>query len=587
MEVLRGVDLTIRPGDLLSIMGPSGCGKSTLMNIIGLLDQQTSGTRWLDGRMIKTMTDDEVSAVRNARIGFVFQAFHLLPRLTAAQNAGLPLLYRGMREGEVRTRALAALETVDMAERSEHRPGQLSGGQQQRVALARALIGGPSIILADEPTGAPDPDTAAEVMATFERLCDEQRIAVVIVTHSPEVEARCRWRTRLEDGLPRETARGLTAVRGRSALALVGIVVGIGSVIAMVSTGEIVREQAMKQFEALGTDIVTARTYYSQRLRRLVTFPLDAIMAIEAEIAEIETAGWNETNARLSHRGRDIEGAGILGVTGSFADVAGLEVAEGRFVSDLDARQRYCVVGAGIARAMRDAGAQSALGQRLVLAGQLWSVIGVLVPSGSSRFNYAPDQSVYIPVRAAALFTDQDAVGDVIARVWPGVETEAGAQAMLAYLRASAEGIEVKAKTAEQLIAGMRRQGRLFTVLLAAVGGIALVVGGVGIMNVMLISVSERRGEIGLRRAVGARRRDIRRQFVLEAVLLCTTGGLLGIGAGVTAAWGICLYTGWPFSVSVEAMVVGVGVSTGAGLLFGVYPALQAARLDPIAALRS
>ena len=208
MEVLRGVDLTIRPGDLLSIMGPSGCGKSTLMNIIGLLDQQTSGTRWLDGRMIGTMTDDEVSAVRNARIGFVFQAFHLLPRLTAAQNAGLPLLYRGMREGEVRTRALAALETVDMAERSEHRPGQLSGGQQQRVALARALIGGPSIILADEPTGAPDPDTAAEVMATFERLCDEQRIAVVIVTHSPEVEARCRWRTRLEDGLPRETARG-------------------------------------------------------------------------------------------------------------------------------------------------------------------------------------------------------------------------------------------------------------------------------------------------------------------------------------------------------------------------------------------
>ena len=207
VDVLRGVDLTIRPGDLLSIMGPSGCGKSTLMNIIGLLDQQTNGTRWLDGRMIKTMTDDEISAVRNARIGFVFQAFHLLPRLTAAQNAGLPLLYRGMREGEIRTRALAALDTVGMAERSEHRPGQLSGGQQQRVALARALIGEPSIILADEPTGALDPDTATEVMATFERLCDQQRIAVVIVTHSPEVEARCRRRTRLEGGLLRETAR--------------------------------------------------------------------------------------------------------------------------------------------------------------------------------------------------------------------------------------------------------------------------------------------------------------------------------------------------------------------------------------------
>ena len=389
-------------------------------------------------------------------------------------------------------------------------------------------------------------------------------------------------------GIAKEAARGLTAVRARSALALVGIVVGIGSVIAMVSTGEIVRAEAMKQFEALGTDIVTARTYYAPRLRRVVTFPPEALMAIESEVAEIETAaGWNETNARLSHRGRDIQGAGMLGVTGSFARVAGLDVAQGRFVSDLDARQRYCVVGAGIARAMRDAGAEGVLGERVKLAGQLWSVIGVLAPSAVSRFNYAPDRSVYIAMRAAMLFTDQDAVGDVIARVRPGVATEAGAQAMLDYLRASADGIEVKAKTAEQLIAGMRRQGRLFTVLLAAVGGIALVVGGVGIMNVMLISVSERRGEIGLRRAVGARRRDIRRQFVLESVLLCTTGGLLGIGLGVGAAWGICLYTGWPFSVSMDAMVVGVGVSTGVGLLFGVYPALQAARLDPIAALRS
>lgn len=389
-------------------------------------------------------------------------------------------------------------------------------------------------------------------------------------------------------GVAKEAARGLTAVRGRSALALVGIVVGIGSVIAMVSTGEIVRAEAMKQFEALGTDIVTARTYYSTRLRRVVTFPVDAIMGIERAVEEIETAaGWNETSASLSYRGRRITGAAMLGVTGSFAQVAGLGVARGRFVSDLDARQRYCVVGAGIARAMRDAGAKSALGQRVKLADQIWHVIGVLAPSTTGRFNYPPDQSVYIPVRAAMLFTDQGAVGDVIARVRPGVATEDGAQAMLAYLRASADGIQVRAKTAEQLIAGMRRQGRLFTVLLAAVGGIALVVGGVGIMNVMLISVSERRGEIGLRRAVGARRRDVRRQFVLEAVLLCTTGGVLGIGLGASAAWGICRYTGWPFGVSLEAMVVGVGVSTGVGLLFGVYPALQAARLDPIEALRS
>ena len=201
LEVLRGVTLEVRGGDLLSIMGPSGCGKSTLMNILGLLDRPTGGRRLIEGREIVTMDDDEISAVRNATIGFVFQSFHLLPRLSAAENAGLPLIYRGLPESQVRERALAALEQVGMADRAEHRPGQLSGGQQQRVALARALVGEPLVILADEPTGALDPDTAGEVMDTFESLCASSRMAVIIVTHSPEVSQRCGRRTRLDAGL--------------------------------------------------------------------------------------------------------------------------------------------------------------------------------------------------------------------------------------------------------------------------------------------------------------------------------------------------------------------------------------------------
>ena len=343
----------------------------------------------------------------------------------------------------------------------------------------------------------------------------------------------------------------------------------------------------MKQFEALGTDIVTARTHYVPRMGKVVTFPLDAIMAIESEVPEIDrAAGWNETSAGLVWRGRNIDRAGMLAVTGGFADVAGLRVVEGRFVSDLDTR-RYCVIGAFVARTMREGGTEQVLGQRVRLGEQLWTVVGVLAPTTVSRFNHAPDRSVFLPMRAALLYTDRAAVGDVIARTRPGVATEDGARALLQHLSTSAEGIAVRVHTAEQLIAGMRHQARLFAVLLATVGGIALIVGGVGIMNVMLISVSERRGEIGLRMAVGARRRDIRRHFVLEAMLLCTTGGLLGIGLGVVAAWAICVYSEWPFSVSLQGVAVGVGVSTAVGLLFGVHPALQAARLDPIAALRS
>ena len=204
VDVLRGVSLDVRGGDLVSITGPSGCGKSTLMNILGLLDRPTSGTRTIDGRETATMDDDEISSVRNAKIGFVFQAFHLLPRLTAAENAGLPLVYRGLPESRIRAQALEALDRVGMADRAGHRPNQLSGGQQQRVALARALVGEPLVILADEPTGALDPDTADEVMNTFESLCADRRMAVVIVTHSPEVSRRCQRRTRLHAGLLRE-----------------------------------------------------------------------------------------------------------------------------------------------------------------------------------------------------------------------------------------------------------------------------------------------------------------------------------------------------------------------------------------------
>lgn len=212
VEVLNGVSFEVHAGDLMSIMGPSGCGKSTLMNVIGLLDRPTGGAYFLNGRDTAAMDDDELSEARNANIGFVFQSFHLLPRLTAAQNAGLPLIYRGEPGRRIDRLAREALDRVGMADRAEHRPNQLSGGQQQRVAVARALIGAPSVILADEPTGALDPDTGREIMDMFERLSSEERMAVVIVTHSPEVSQRCGRRARVEAGLVREETRAAPAV---------------------------------------------------------------------------------------------------------------------------------------------------------------------------------------------------------------------------------------------------------------------------------------------------------------------------------------------------------------------------------------
>ncbi len=207
-EVLRGVDLEVNAGDLMSIMGPSGSGKTTLMNIIGLLDRPSSGACVLDGRDVSGLQDDELAALRNRHIGFVFQSFHLLPQMTALENVCLPLVYRGAGRPAMRRHAQEILKRVGMADRIDHRPDQLSGGQKQRVAIARALVGEPALVLADEPTGALDTDTADEVMALLRQLNEERGITILIITHDPSVADRCARRTRISDGRLFESGAG-------------------------------------------------------------------------------------------------------------------------------------------------------------------------------------------------------------------------------------------------------------------------------------------------------------------------------------------------------------------------------------------
>ena len=208
VEVLRGVDLEVAAGDMLSIMGPSGSGKSTLMNIIGLLGRPTAGSYYLNGRDVSSMNDRELSAFRNANIGFVFQSFHLLEHLTALENVAVPLVYRGLGRASIRRRSRAILEKVGMGERLGHKPDQLSGGQKQRVAIARALVGEPSVVLADEPTGALDSDTADEVMESLIRLNREELITIVIITHDPLIARQCARKTLIRDGALFEAAGG-------------------------------------------------------------------------------------------------------------------------------------------------------------------------------------------------------------------------------------------------------------------------------------------------------------------------------------------------------------------------------------------
>ena len=201
VEVLQDIGLEVAAGDLLSIMGPSGSGKSTLMNIIGLLGTPTAGSYFLNGRDVSSMNDRELSAFRNRHIGFVFQSFNLLDHLTALENVAVPLVYRGLGRGEIRRRARAMLERVGMENRIGHKPDQLSGGQKQRVAIARALVGEPSVVLADEPTGALDSGTAEEVMELLIRLNRHEGITILIITHDAAISRQCARQTVIRDGV--------------------------------------------------------------------------------------------------------------------------------------------------------------------------------------------------------------------------------------------------------------------------------------------------------------------------------------------------------------------------------------------------
>ena len=388
----------------------------------------------------------------------------------------------------------------------------------------------------------------------------------------------------------KEALSSLIASKQRTLLALLGIVIGIGSVIAMVSVGSIVQHEALSQFKEMGTDIIKIRQGYSPGASQLSSeggFRIQQVMALPAECSALSSVTAQASlYGKLKYKTARMDST-ALGVTDTAFSLFKLKLLSGRFISALDQNMFFCVLGANMQHKLAEAGLHDPLGKQIVFNDRFFTVIGILknMPMNSMR-PYEINEGIIIPLSTSMRFPKRPQINAVTARMAPGFSSQEATTQIRSYFKAKAR-MDVDVTSAEELIAQMKKQMRMFTLLLGAIGSISLIVGGVGVMNVMLVSVSERKKEIGIRRAIGAQQNDIQTQFLIESLALCIMGGFLGISLGIGASWLIAHFSHWQFIFSSLSVILGVGVSVAVGIFFGYYPARQASKLNPIEALRA
>ena len=635
LDILKGISLEIKQGEYVAIMGPSGSGKSTLMNILGMLDNPSEGFYFLDDIDVSKLSEDDLGIIRRDQIGFIFQQFHLLPRLTALENVILPLLYSKKFKGSERAKDL--LKNVDLDSRMHHLPKQLSGGQQQRVAIARSLINQPKILFADEPTGNLDTKSQDDIIDILNQL-NSQGMTVIIVTHDEEVALHAHRIIKIRDGLIqsdeqnvqnqkiidnrklnvkslfkidklkwsdfeeyfRQGFKTLAGNKIRTLLSMLGIMIGVASVVAMLALGQGAKQAIEDQMASMGSNLLMIRPGLvrvggvAQESAATNRLSVEDIKAVKNHLSHVTmVSGQVSGRTQITSTSGKNWNTTTQGSSDDWVVIHNSLPVLGRFFTEEENQQRsrVAVIGETVRKQLFGSDINP-IGELIKINKVIFQVIGVLPEKGANSFR-DQDDIVIIPLETAMfrlfghnsldLLEVQVDRPDKIEQTQTDVLELLYNQHKIPY---SAQGEAFQISNMAEMQKTIEQNNRTMSLLLSTIAAISLLVGGIGIMNIMLVSVTERTKEIGLRKSIGARRIDILAQFLSESVVVSVIGGFFGVVLGWLITLILSYGLGWSTSLSLGSIMISSSFSALIGIVFGVFPAHKASLLNPIDALR-